>query len=123
MEEMSRFDFNGRRLDVRENVAFQGKGGSVIRALTEETGTSIDIQDDGTINIASRLESLSRPNGVTISFDALPLNKKNEMQPFLSAIETHPGLYTTILAPSGEGMSVSWKPWRLLMSSLSTRMI
>jgi len=26
MEEMRRFDFNGRRLDVRENVAFQGKG-------------------------------------------------------------------------------------------------
>ena len=26
MEEMRRFDFNGRMLDVRENVAFQGKG-------------------------------------------------------------------------------------------------
>ena len=26
MEAMSSFDFNGRRLDVRENVAFQGKG-------------------------------------------------------------------------------------------------
>lgn len=26
MEAMGRFDFNGRRLDVRENVAFQGKG-------------------------------------------------------------------------------------------------
>jgi hypothetical protein len=26
MEEMRCFDFNGRRLDVRENVAFQGKG-------------------------------------------------------------------------------------------------
>ena len=30
-----------------------GKGGSVIRALTEETGTQIDIEDDGTIIIAS----------------------------------------------------------------------
>ena len=30
-----------------------GKGGSVIRALTEETGTSIDIEDDGTVKIAS----------------------------------------------------------------------
>ncbi|MDE2259472.1 MAG: S1 RNA-binding domain-containing protein, partial [Betaproteobacteria bacterium] len=29
-----------------------GKGGAVIRALTEETGTTIDIQDDGTVNIA-----------------------------------------------------------------------
>src|SRR5439155_20341411 len=30
-----------------------GKGGAVIRALTEETGTSIDIKDDGTVTIAS----------------------------------------------------------------------
>ncbi len=29
-----------------------GKGGAVIRALTEETGTSIDITDDGTVTIA-----------------------------------------------------------------------
>ena len=28
-----------------------GKGGAVIRALTEETGTTIDIEDDGTIKI------------------------------------------------------------------------
>ncbi len=30
-----------------------GKGGATIRALTEETGTSIDLTDDGTVNIAS----------------------------------------------------------------------
>ncbi|MGL5532996.1 MAG: polyribonucleotide nucleotidyltransferase [Plesiomonas shigelloides] len=30
-----------------------GKGGAVIRALTEETGTTIEIEDDGTIKIAS----------------------------------------------------------------------
>ena len=30
-----------------------GKGGAVIRALTEETGTVIDITDDGTVTIAS----------------------------------------------------------------------
>ncbi len=30
-----------------------GKGGATIRALTEETGTQIDIADDGTITIAS----------------------------------------------------------------------
>jgi polyribonucleotide nucleotidyltransferase len=30
-----------------------GKGGSVIRALTEETGAKIDVQDDGTILIAT----------------------------------------------------------------------
>jgi polyribonucleotide nucleotidyltransferase len=30
-----------------------GKGGAVIRALTEETGTQINIAEDGTITIAS----------------------------------------------------------------------
>jgi len=30
-----------------------GKGGATIRQLTEETGTTIDIQDDGTVTIAS----------------------------------------------------------------------
>ena len=29
-----------------------GKGGAVIRSITEETGTQIDIQDDGTVTIA-----------------------------------------------------------------------
>ena len=35
---------------IREVI---GKGGSVIRSITEETGTTIDIQDDGTVIIAS----------------------------------------------------------------------
>jgi len=30
-----------------------GKGGAVIRQITEETGTSIDIENDGTVKIAS----------------------------------------------------------------------
>ena len=30
-----------------------GKGGAVIRALTEETGATIDLTDDGTVNVAS----------------------------------------------------------------------
>ena len=37
------------------------------------------------------------------------VNKKNEMEPFLRTVQTHPSLYTTIVAPSGEGMSVSYK--------------
>lgn len=37
------------------------------------------------------------------------LNKKSEMGDFLSTIETHPNLFTTIVAPSGEGVSVSVK--------------
>lgn len=35
---------------IREVI---GKGGATIRALTEETGTSINIEDDGTVTIAS----------------------------------------------------------------------
>jgi polyribonucleotide nucleotidyltransferase len=35
---------------IREVI---GKGGAVIRAITEETGTTIDIENDGTIKIAS----------------------------------------------------------------------
>jgi predicted O-methyltransferase YrrM len=37
------------------------------------------------------------------------VNKKSEMEPFLRTIQTHPGLFTTIVSPSGEGMSVSYK--------------
>jgi predicted O-methyltransferase YrrM len=37
------------------------------------------------------------------------VNKKTEMEPFLATIQTHPSLFTTIVSPSGEGMSVSYK--------------
>jgi polyribonucleotide nucleotidyltransferase len=36
----------------RQDREVIGKGGSVIQALTRETGTTIDIEDDGTISIA-----------------------------------------------------------------------
>ena len=38
-----------------------------------------------TINMAARLESLSRPNGVTLAFNSLPLNKKNEIESCLAS--------------------------------------
>ena len=37
------------------------------------------------------------------------VNKKGEMVPFLDTIHRHPRLFTTIVAPSGEGISVSYK--------------
>jgi predicted O-methyltransferase YrrM len=37
------------------------------------------------------------------------VNKKSEMEPFLRTVQTHPGLFTTIVSPSGEGMSISYK--------------
>lgn len=37
------------------------------------------------------------------------VNKRSEMGDFLDAIQKRPGLWTTIVSPSGEGMSVSLK--------------
>ena len=37
------------------------------------------------------------------------VNKRNEMSDFLDAVRTHPSLWTTIVSPSSEGMSVSVK--------------
>ena len=37
------------------------------------------------------------------------VNKRNEMGDFLDTVLKHPALWTTIVAPSGEGMSVSMK--------------
>jgi caffeoyl-CoA O-methyltransferase len=37
------------------------------------------------------------------------VNKQNEMRDFLDAIKNDPRLLTTIVTPSGEGMSISYK--------------
>jgi predicted O-methyltransferase YrrM len=37
------------------------------------------------------------------------VNKKSEMEDYLDAIQKNPSLWTTIVSPSGEGMSVSLK--------------
>jgi predicted O-methyltransferase YrrM len=47
------------------------------------------------------------PGGVFVAHNVV--NKKDEMQPFLGTILTHPSLLTTIVSPSHEGMSVSYK--------------
>jgi caffeoyl-CoA O-methyltransferase len=47
------------------------------------------------------------PGGVFVAHNVV--NKKNEMEPFLRTILTHPGLLTTVVSPSHEGMSVSYK--------------
>ncbi|MCJ7590626.1 MAG: S1 RNA-binding domain-containing protein, partial [Woeseiaceae bacterium] len=41
------------RIDPEKIRDVIGKGGSVIRAITEETGASVDIDNDGTVRIAS----------------------------------------------------------------------
>jgi predicted O-methyltransferase YrrM len=47
------------------------------------------------------------PGGVFVAHNVV--NKKNEMEPFLRTILTHPSLFTTVVSPSHEGMSISYK--------------
>ena len=47
------------------------------------------------------------PRGLFVAHNVV--NKKSEMEDFLSAVHTHPSLWTTIVSPSSEGMSVSLK--------------
>ncbi len=47
------------------------------------------------------------PGGVFTAHNVI--NKKSDMTPFLKTIETHPGLFTTIVSPGLEGISVSYK--------------
>ena len=47
------------------------------------------------------------PGGVFVAHNVV--NKKKEMEPFLRAVQSHPAIFTTIVSPSGEGMSVSYK--------------
>jgi predicted O-methyltransferase YrrM len=47
------------------------------------------------------------PGGVFTAHNVV--NKKSEMEPFLNAVQNHSGLFTTIVSPSSEGISVSYK--------------
>jgi predicted O-methyltransferase YrrM len=47
------------------------------------------------------------PGGLFLAHNVV--NKQDEMRDFLSAIRNHPALFTAIVTPSGEGMSVSYK--------------
>ena len=47
------------------------------------------------------------PGGVFTAHNVV--NKKSEMAPFLNTVQSHSGLFTSIVSPSGEGISVSYK--------------
>jgi predicted O-methyltransferase YrrM len=47
------------------------------------------------------------PGGVFVAHNVV--NKKSEMEPFLRTVHSHPALFTTIVSPSSEGMSVSYR--------------
>jgi caffeoyl-CoA O-methyltransferase len=47
------------------------------------------------------------PGGLFLAHNVV--NKRSEMRDFLEAIQASPSVFTTIVTPSGEGMSVSYK--------------
>jgi predicted O-methyltransferase YrrM len=47
------------------------------------------------------------PGGVFLAHNVV--NKASEMEPFLKTIQAHPGLFTSVVSPGSEGMSVSYK--------------
>jgi len=60
-----------------QRLLYRDKGNSTLFRYRDYCGS--------TINMAARLESLSKPNGVSIAFNALPLNKKKEIIASLGA--------------------------------------
>jgi polyribonucleotide nucleotidyltransferase len=75
-----------------------GKGGAVIRALSEETGVSIDIDDDGTIKIASTdnaaaKEAIRRIEQITadVEVDAIYEGKVVRLMDFGAFVNILPG--------------------------------
>ncbi len=47
------------------------------------------------------------PGGLFLAHNVV--NKASEMEPFLKAIQNHPGMFTSVVSPGSEGMSVSYK--------------
>ena len=47
------------------------------------------------------------PGGLFLAHNVV--NKASEMEPFLKTIQNHPGLFTSVVSPGSEGMSVSYK--------------
>ena len=48
-----------------------------------------------------------QPHGLFLAHNVV--NKKNEMTDFLTAIQTDPRMFTSIVTPSGEGISITVK--------------
>ncbi len=75
-----------------------GKGGSVIRALSEETGVNIDIDDDGTVKIASTdnaaaQEAIRRIEQITadVEVDSIYQGKVVRLMDFGAFVNILPG--------------------------------
>jgi caffeoyl-CoA O-methyltransferase len=108
----------GRARELEENVRRAGLAdvirvveGNAFARLTEIEGTFDFVFLDAWKRDYKRFFDLTyprlEPGGLFLGHNVL--NKRDELVDFLEAIESHPSLFTTIVAPSGEGISVSYR--------------
>ena len=108
----------GRARELSENVRRAGLddvvqvlAGDAFQQIPKLTGTFDFVFLDAWKKDYKRFFDLVYPRldagGLFIAHNVV--NKRSEMGDFLDVITTHPSLWTTIVSPSGEGMSISRK--------------
>ena len=108
----------GRARELSENVRRAGLddvvqvlSGDAFQQIPKLTGTFDFVFLDAWKKDYKRFFDLVYPRldagGLFIAHNVV--NKRSEMGDFLDVITTHPSLWTTIVSPSGEGMSISRK--------------
>ena len=108
----------GRAKELAANVSRAGlseivevKAGDAFQVIPALTGTFDFVFLDAWKKDYKRFFDLVYPRldkgGLFVAHNVV--NKRSEMGDFLDAIQQHPSLWTTIVSPSGEGMSISLK--------------
>jgi predicted O-methyltransferase YrrM len=108
----------GRAREAAENVKRAGLSdivtvisGDAFKEIPKLTGTFdcvfIDAYKRDYIKFFEMTYARLDKGGVVLAHNVI--NKKSEMSDFLARITTHPDLFTAIVAPSGEGISLSYK--------------
>ena len=108
----------GRAKELAENVRRAGLSdivqvvaGDAFQQIPKLTGTFDFVFLDAWKKDYQRFFDLVQPRldkgGLFLAHNVV--NKRSEMGDFLDAIQKQPALWTTIVSPSGEGMSVSLK--------------
>src|SRR5688572_14301956 len=107
-----------RAKELAENIRHAGLAGTVevvagdaFQQIPKMSGTFDFVFLDAWKRDYKRFFDLVYPRldkgGLFIAHNVV--NKRSELGDFLDAVQTHPSLWTTIVSPSGEGMSVSLK--------------
>lgn len=108
----------GRAREAAENVKKAGLSdiitvisGDAFKEIPKLTGTFDCVFIDAYKRDYIKFFEMTYPRldkgGVVLAHNVI--NKKSEMSDFLTRITTHPDLFTAIVAPSGEGISLSYK--------------